>query len=153
MSEVFDDLTWRGLVHQVTDPDLGKLLDNESLTLYVGFDPTADSLAMHHLVGLLTLRRLAAAGHHAIALVGGGTGLIGDPSGKSEERTLLTVDELDHNVAAVRAQVEHIVGSSVTVVNNGDWLGATSVTDFLRDVGKHFSVNEMIRKESVRLRL
>src|SRR4051812_20950975 len=154
MSELFEDLQWRGLVHQTTDDDaLAKLLDHASLPAYVGFDPTADSLGMHHLVGLLTLRRLEEASHHAIAVVGGGTGLIGDPSGKSEERTLLTPDELDHNVAAVRAQVEHIVGSHVTVVNNGDWLGATTITDFLRDVGKFFSVNEMIRKESVRLRL
>src|SRR5439155_17399832 len=124
MSGLVEDLQWRGLVHQATDLDaLAQLLDHDSLTAYAGFDPTADSLGMHHLVGLLTLRRLEEAGHHAIAVVGGGTGLIGDPSGKSEERTLLTADELDHNVAAVRAQVQHIVGSSVTVVNNGDWLG------------------------------
>src|SRR3954451_24768326 len=151
MSEVFDVLRWRGLVHQVTDDEeLPKLLDNESLTFYHGLDPTADSLGMHHLIGLLTLRRLVDAGHHAIALVGGGTGLIGDPSGKTEERTLLGEDELEHNVAGVRAQVEHIVGPGVVVVNNGDWLGQLTVPAFLRDVGKHFSVNEMIRKESVR---
>src|SRR5437762_4404323 len=139
MSELFEDLKWRGLVHQTTDDEaLAKRLDHDSLTAYVGFDPTADSLGMHHLVGLLTLRRLKEAGHHAIAVVGGGTGMIGDPSGKSEERTLLTVDELDHNVAAVRAQVQHIVGQGrsapsererrVTVVNNADWLGATTIT-------------------------
>src|SRR3989442_15479381 len=130
MSGLVEALQWRGLVHQTTDDDaLAKLLDHDSLTAYVGFDPTADSLGMHHLVGLLTLRRLAEAGHHAIAVVGGGTGLIGDPSGKSEERTLLTVDELDQNVAAVRAQGEHIAGqgpsgpsereSRVTVLHNG----------------------------------
>src|SRR5687768_15336225 len=99
MSELFDDLDWRGLVHQATDPDaLAKLLDNESLVLYVGFDPSADSLGMHHLVGLLTLRRLAAAGHRPLALVGGGTGLIGDPSGRTEERTLLSAEEIERNV-------------------------------------------------------
>jgi tyrosyl-tRNA synthetase len=153
MSELFNDLQWRGLVHQVTDDDVAKLLDNDSLTFYHGLDPTADSLGMHHLIGLLTLRRMVEAGHQAIALVGGGTGLIGDPSGKTEERTLLDVAEIEHNVAKVRAQVEHIVGPAVTVVNNADWLTALTVPAFLRDVGKYFSVNEMIRKDSVRSRL
>src|SRR5687768_15351088 len=103
MSELFDDLEWRGLVHQTTDQDaLAKLLDNDSLVLYVGFDPSADSLGMHHLVGLLALRRLANAGHHPLALVGGGTGLIGDPSGKTEERALLSAEEIDRNVEKVR---------------------------------------------------
>jgi tyrosyl-tRNA synthetase len=153
MGELFDDLRWRGLVHQVTDDAVAKLLDHDTLTAYVGFDPTADSLGMHHLVGLLTLRRLAAAGHHPIAVVGGATGLVGDPSGKSDERTLLSADELARNVAAVRQQVERIVGAGVQVVDNADWIGRLSVTDFLRDVGKHFSVNEMIRKDSVRSRL
>jgi tyrosyl-tRNA synthetase len=153
MGELFDDLRWRGLVHQVTDDAVAKLLDHDTLTAYVGFDPTADSLGMHHLVGLLTLRRLAAAGHRPIAVVGGATGLVGDPSGKSDERTLLSADELARNVAAVRRQVERIVGAGVQVVDNADWIGQLSVTDFLRDVGKHFSVNEMIRKDSVRSRL
>jgi len=153
MGELFDDLRWRGLVHQVTDDAVAKLLDHDTLTAYVGFDPTADSLGMHHLVGLLTLRRLAAAGHQPIAVVGGATGLVGDPSGKSDERTLLSADELARNVAAVRQQVERIVGAGVQVVDNADWIGRLSVTDFLRDVGKHFSVNEMIRKDSVRSRL
>jgi tyrosyl-tRNA synthetase len=153
VTALFDDLQWRGLVHQVTDEELGKLLDHDTLTIYVGFDPTADSLGMHHLVGLLTLRRLAAAGHRPIALVGGATGLVGDPSGKTEERTLLSAEQLARNVAAVRAQVQRIVGDEAEVVDNADWIGALSVTDFLRDVGKYFSVNEMIRKESVRARL
>jgi tyrosyl-tRNA synthetase len=153
MSGLFDDLQWRGLVHQVTDDDVAKLLDNDSLAFYHGVDPSADSLGMHHLVGLLTLRRLATAGHPPVALVGGGTGLIGDPSGKTEERTLLSAERLAANVAGVTAQVERIVGPGVLVVNNADWLGALTVPEFLRDVGKHFSVNEMIRKESVRARL
>ena len=153
MSELFDDLRWRGLVHQVTDDELGKVLDNDSLSFYHGVDPTADSLAIHHLVGLLALRRLAEAGHRPIALVGGGTGSVGDPSGKSDERRLLEAQQLEANVASVRPQIERIVGSDVTVVNNADWLGQLSVIDFLRDVGKLFSVNEMIRKESVRARL
>src|SRR3954451_18675412 len=153
MSELFDDLRWRGLVHQVTDDELGKLLDNDSLAFYHGVDPTADSLALHHLVGLLTLRRLADAGHHPIALIGGGTGLVGDPSGKSDERKLLAAEQLAANVAGARSQVERIVGRGVRGVHNADWLGQVSVIDFLRDVGKHFTVNEMIRKESVRARL
>src|SRR3954470_521016 len=135
MSELFEDLQWRGLVHQTTDDDaMAKLLDHDTLAAYVGFDPTADSLGMHHLVGLLTLRRLGAAGHRPIALVGGATGLVGDPSGKSDERTLLSADELARNVAAVRSQVEHIVGPGAEVVDNADWLGRLTVTDFLRDV-------------------
>src|SRR3954467_87128 len=119
MSELFDDLRWRGLVHQVTADELGRVIDNDSLAFYHGVDPTADSLALHHLVGLLTLRRLADAGHQPIALIGGGagggTGLVGDPSGKSDERKLLAAEQLAANVAGVRAQVERIVGRGVRV--------------------------------------
>src|SRR5437764_3909421 len=120
MPELSEDLRWRGLMHQVTDDAVTKLLDHDTLTAYVGFDPTADSLGMHHLVGLLTLRRLGAAGHRPIALVGGATGLVGDPSGKSDERTPLSAAHLASNAAAARAQVEHIVGPGVQVVDNAD---------------------------------
>src|SRR3954468_12509737 len=163
MAELFDELQWRGLVNQTTDDEVGKLLDNDSFVFYHGVDPTADSLAVHHLVGLLTLRRLAEAGHQPVAVIGGGTASIGDPSGKSEERRLLAEEQLAANIAAgrgqveriaaVRRQVERIAGEGVRIVNNADWLSELSVIEFLREVGKHFSVNEMIRKESVRARL
>src|SRR3954471_20876643 len=153
MADLFDELQWRGLVNQTTDDEVGKLLDNDSFVFYHGVDPTADSLAVHHLVGLLTLRRLAEAGHQPIAVIGGGTASIGDPSGKSEERRLLAEEQLAANIAAVRRQVERIAGEGVRIVNNADWLSELSVIEFLREVGKHFSVNEMIRKESVRARL
>ena len=151
---VFADLEWRGLVHQVTDPQLSKLLDEDSLTIYLGLDPTAESLHVGNLVPILTLRRLRDGGHKPIALVGGGTGLIGDPSGRQEERQLLDLDTLARNVAGIRAQFEHLLDDDQAVmVDNSEWLTKTPLTDFLRDVGKHFSVNEMIRKESVRARL
>ena len=154
MSGVFSELEWRGLVHQATDPQLSKLLDEDTLTVYLGLDPTADSLHIGSLVPILTLRRLRDAGHRPIALVGGGTGLIGDPSGRQEERKLLDLDTLAANVAGIRAQFELLLDDeSAIVVDNSEWLTRTPLTDFLRDVGKHFSVNEMIRKESVRARL
>ena len=151
---VFGDLEWRGLIHQVTDPQLGKLLDEDSLTVYLGLDPTAESLHVGNLVPILTLRRLRNGGHKPIALVGGGTGLIGDPSGRQEERQLLDLETLARNVAGIRAQFERLLDDEhAVVVDNSEWLTRTPLTDFLRDVGKHFSVNEMIRKESVRARL
>ena len=153
MRGVMDDLEWRGLVHQVTDPQLGKLLDSESLTAYIGFDPTADSLHVGSLLQLMNLRRLQRGGHTAIGLLGGGTGMIGDPSGRTEERQLLDTGQLEANLAGIRRQVEGLLEDGAVVVDNGDWLRQLRLTDFLRDVGKHFSVNEMIRKESVRARL
>jgi tyrosyl-tRNA synthetase len=160
---LFEDLQWRGLIHQATDPDaLAKRLDHDRMTAYIGFDPSAGSLHVGHLQQLCTLRRLAAAGHHAIGLVGGGTGMIGDPSGKSEERNLLSPEELDANRASIRAQAAAILDTGIldtsgsdapTLVDNAEWLGEARLLEFLRDVGKHFSVNEMIRKDSVRSRL
>jgi tyrosyl-tRNA synthetase len=160
---LFDDLSWRGLVHQLTDPEtLPGRIDGSGMVLYIGFDPTADSLHVGHLQQLCLLRRFQEAGHRPIALVGGGTGMIGDPSGKGEERTLLSADELDANRAGVSAQVSRFLGleagrsggdAGTLLVDNAEWLGATGLLDFLRDVGKLFSVNEMIRKESVRARL
>src|SRR5688572_9665692 len=105
MNELFDELAWRGLVHQLTDPALPDVLAAESMALYAGFDPTADSLHVGNLLQLCTLRRFQQAGHRPIALAGGGTGMIGDPGGKSEERSLLTADELEHNVSGIRAQL------------------------------------------------
>jgi tyrosyl-tRNA synthetase len=156
VTELFADLQWRGLVHQLTDPALVKLLDNDALTLYIGFDPTADSLHVGSLLQLCNLRRMQEAGHRPIALVGGGTGLIGDPSGKEDERVLPDAGRLEVNREAIRRQVERFLdfeGGGALLLDNADWLRAYPLTDFLRDVGKHFSINEMIRKESVRTRL
>ncbi|MDQ6614061.1 MAG: tyrosine--tRNA ligase [Actinomycetota bacterium] len=167
MSELFEDLTWRGLVHQVTDAEtLPKLLDRDSLVAYIGFDPSADSLHLGHLQQMCLLRRLQQAGHAPIALLGGGTGMIGDPGGKTDERVLLTPDELETNKAGVKAQLEHFLdfgsGSGpagsprpgqAILEDNTSWLREARLLDFLRDIGKMFSVNEMVRKDSVRLRL
>lgn len=158
MHPVFEDLRWRGLVHQITDEEtLAKRLGSERMTLYIGFDPTAGSLHVGHLQQLCLLRRLQAAGHRVIALVGGGTGMIGDPSGKSEERNLLGVEQLEANRSGIRAQIERFLGAdgsqSAVVADNYEWLSSALLLEFLRDVGKFFSVNEMIRKDSVRARL
>lgn len=159
MVPLFEDLQWRGLVHQATDQEtLARRLDGDGLAAYIGFDPSAGSLHVGHLQQLCTLRRMGAAGHQAIGLIGGGTGMIGDPSGKSEERNLLSREELDANRASIRAQVEGLLGGEeagrpALIVDNSEWLEDAHLLEFLRDVGKHFSVNEMIRKDSVRSRL
>ncbi len=158
MAALFDELTWRGLVHQVTDAEaLPKLLDGDSLVGYVGFDPTADSLHVGHLLQICLLKRLQLAGHRPIALVGGGTGMIGDPSGRSDERELLTPEQLAANKAGIRRQLERFLdfrpGAGAVLADNAEWLGQVGLLEFLRDVGKHFTVNEMVRKDSVRSRL
>jgi tyrosyl-tRNA synthetase len=157
MSGLFEDLTWRGLIHQVTDAEaLPKLLDQDSLVAYIGFDPTADSLHVGHLMQIILLRRLQQAGHTPIALLGGGTGMIGDPGGKTDERILLTPEQLAANAAGVKAQLEQYLDfapGGAIFEDNAAWLRETRLLEFLRDVGKHFSVNEMVRKDSVRLRL
>ncbi len=160
MPSLFEDLSWRGLVHQLTDPDsLPDRIDRSRMVLYIGFDPTADSLHVGHLQQLCLLRRFQEAGHRPIALVGGGTGMIGDPSGKGDERTLLSAEQLDANRAGVAAQISRFLqldagaDTGVLLVDNAEWLGTAGLLDFLRDVGKLFSVNEMVRKESIRARL
>jgi tyrosyl-tRNA synthetase len=154
MSELLDDLRARGLVQDSTDlRALGDRLDAGPVSLYYGCDPTADSLHVGHLIGLLVLRRFADAGHHPIALVGGATGMIGDPGGRSEERNLLDAETLAANVAGIRRQVESIVGEVATVVDNHEWTAGIGVLEFLRDVGKHVTVNQMLAKESVRSRI
>jgi tyrosyl-tRNA synthetase len=160
MAHLAEDLRFRGLVHQLTDSALEGRLDNDHLTVYSGFDPTADSLHVGHLLQICTLRRLQLAGHHPIALAGGGTGFIGDPGGKSTERSLLTPEELAHNVQGIRSQLERYLDfgpdagdARATVADNSDWLAGMGLFDFLRDVGKHFTVNQMVAKESVRARL
>jgi tyrosyl-tRNA synthetase len=156
---LIDDLAQRGLIAQQTgDGQLAQHLSSGSRTLYCGFDPTADSLHIGSLVPLLTLRRFQLAGHRPIALVGGATGLIGDPSFKAQERKLNTPDVVAGWVERIRAQVARFIdfecgANSALVANNLDWTAPVSMLDFLRDVGKHFSVNQMIAKESVKQRL
>lgn len=156
---LLQDLQSRGLINQMTgDDELIAHLSEESRTLYCGFDPTADSLHIGSLVPLLTLKRFQAAGHKPIALVGGATGLIGDPSFKAQERQLNTPEVVSGWVDKIRRQVSQFIdfecgGNAATVVNNLDWTAEMNVLDFLRDIGKHFAVNNMIHKESVKQRL
>ncbi|GAB3264742.1 tyrosine--tRNA ligase [Chitinimonas naiadis] len=157
-SPLIQDLQDRGLIAQATDAAaLDELLAKESVTLYCGFDPTADSLHIGSLVPILVLKRFQQAGHKPIALVGGATGMIGDPSFKATERKLNTPDVIEGWVEKIRAQVAPFLsfeGSNAALMaNNHDWFGAMSVLDFLRDIGKHFSVNAMIKKESVQQRI
>jgi tyrosyl-tRNA synthetase len=159
MVTLLEDLRFRGLVHQMTDPALAEHLVADSLTAYSGFDPTADSLHVGHLLQLCNLRRLQLAGHRPIAVAGGATGLIGDPGGKSEERTLLSPEELRRNTEGVHAQLRSFLeldggnGGTAVLVDNSEWLGSLSLLEFLRDVGKHFTVAQMTAKDSVRTRL
>ncbi len=149
------ELTWRGLVHQVTDAGLLGRLDEEPHTAYIGFDPTADSLHLGNLLMLCNLRRLQEAGHSVIALAGGGTGMIGDPGGRIEERSLLSREQLEHNLGRIEVQLGRFVdltGGRGLLVDNGAWLWSTGLLEFLRDVGKHFTVNQMVAKDSVRSR-
>lgn len=158
-SELIADLQARGLIAQMTgDGDLDEHIASGSRTLYCGFDPTADSLHIGSLVPLLVLRRFQEAGHKPIALVGGATGLIGDPSFKAQERKLNTPDTVGAWVEKLKAQVSAFINfdcgeNSAEVVNNLDWMAGVEVLDFLRDVGKHFSINNMVNKESVKQRL
>ncbi len=154
MSELLDDLRARGLVHDSTDLDaLAARLDEGPLRLYYGCDPTAPSLHVGNLIGLLVLRRFADAGHRPVALVGGATGMVGDPGGRSEERNLLDEETLAANVAGIRAQVESVVGEVAAVVDNRTWTADVTVLEFLRDVGKHVTVNQMLAKESIKARV
>ncbi|MCH8270173.1 MAG: tyrosine--tRNA ligase [Planctomycetes bacterium] len=156
--DFLDELTWRGLLHQCTDEDgLRTHLSTGARRAYVGFDPTADSLTIGNLVAIMLLVHFQRAGHTPIVVMGGGTGLIGDPSGKSAERVLMTADIVAANVESQRRIFESVLEFSgpnaATIVNNIDWLGGLEYVAVLRDVGKHFSVNEMIRRDSVRQRL
>ncbi|HEX7139729.1 MAG TPA: tyrosine--tRNA ligase [Vicinamibacterales bacterium] len=156
-TNLYDELKWRGLVYDSTE-GLRALLGTESVTAYIGFDPTASSLHVGSLLPVMALARLQRAGHSPIAIVGGGTGMIGDPSGKSQERTLLTREQIDENVAGIRSQLarfldfEHPVNPA-RIVNNTDWLAGFNLLDFLRDTGKYFTVNYILQKESVNRRL
>ncbi|KES14020.1 Tyrosyl-tRNA synthetase [Snodgrassella alvi SCGC AB-598-P14] len=158
MTSVVHDLQQRGLIAQTTDAQaLDTLLNEKKITLYCGFDPTADSLHIGHLLPILVLRRFQLAGHTPIALVGGATGMIGDPSFKAQERSLNTLETVQNWVAKIRAQLQPFLSFSgdnaAIMANNFDWFGSMNCLDFLRDIGKHFSVNAMLNKESVKQRL
>jgi len=155
-----DDWTFRGLIHQVTDESIFAQLNAGTVTAYIGFDPTAPSLHLGNLLQICNLRRLQLSGNRPIALAGGGTGLIGDPSFKDVERPLLTVEQLEENLEGIRVQLEGLLDFSVDagssralLLNNADWLTTISLTSFLRDVGKHVTVNQMFAKDSVKSRL
>ena len=156
---VLDELQWRGLIADCTDREqLAGRLQSKALTVYAGFDPTADSLHVGNLVPLLGLRRFQQLGQHPIALAGGATGSIGDPSGRTQERQLLTREVLDHNIARIKEQLRRLLDfesptNPARLLDNATWTAGVSYLDFLRDIGKHFSVNQMVAKESVRARM
>jgi tyrosyl-tRNA synthetase len=156
---IIEDLKWRGLYADCTDAEaLAKRLATGPAALYCGFDPSGDSLHVGSLVGQLTLRRFQLAGHRPITLAGGATGMIGDPSGKSAERNLLSREQLDQNLSSIKAQLSKILdfdakGNPARMVDNASWTAGIGYLDFLRDVGKHFSINMMVAKESVRARM
>ena len=157
MTNLYDELSWRGMVYDKTE-ELPELLARERVTAYIGFDPTASSLHVGSLLTVMGLARLQRFGHSPIAIVGGGTGMIGDPSGKSQERNLLSREQVDANAAGIEQQLRRFldfgqIRNAARLVNNADWLGAIDVLSFLRDAGKHFTVNYMLEKESVKRRL
>jgi tyrosyl-tRNA synthetase len=154
---LYEELQWRGMVYDATE-GLKEQFATRRVTAYIGFDPTADSLHVGSLLTVMGLARLQRFGHVPIAIVGGGTGMIGDPSGKSLERVLLSADQIDANVAGVRTQLERFLDfgsapNAARIINNADWLGTIDLLSFLRDAGKHFTVNYMLQKESVNRRL
>ncbi|HWF45690.1 MAG TPA: tyrosine--tRNA ligase [Bryobacteraceae bacterium] len=156
-STFLEELRWRGFLEAVTSDDLDSYLSETRRTLYIGFDPTADSLHLGSLIPVMALAHCQRHGHRPLVLVGGGTGLIGDPSGKSAERTLLTLEQTEANSAAIRVQLSKFFDLSsddrALMLNNAEWLVPLDLLGFLRDIGKHFSVNEMIKRDSVRTRL
>jgi tyrosyl-tRNA synthetase len=150
--KLFDELKFRGLVYAMTDPQIEKVLNEESVTFYLGADPTADSLHVGHLLAYLVAKRLADAGHKPILVIGGGTGLIGDPSFKNTERPLLTIETSLKNAEGISKQERHILPNAM-VVNNYDWLSSLNAIEFLRDIGKNFNVSYMMSKDSVKSRI
>lgn len=153
-----EELTWRGMIHDIM-PGTDEQMEKEMISAYVGIDPTADSLHIGHLVGVMMLKHLQIAGHKPLALVGGATGMIGDPSGKSEERNLLNEEELRHNEEGIKKQLsrfldfESDIVNKAEMVNNYDWMKDFSFLDFIRDIGKHITVNYMMAKDSVKKRI
>lgn len=156
-SAFLDELRWRGFLEATTSDDLDAFLSEARRTIYVGFDPTADSLHLGSLIPVMGLAHAQRHGHRPLVLVGGGTGLIGDPSGKAGERTLLTVEKTREHAAAIGRQLSCFFdlssGDKALLLNNADWLCSLNLVEFLRDIGKHFSVNEMVKRDSVRTRL
>lgn len=156
-TDIVAELTWRGMLNQVTDEKIGDFLREKSRIVYTGFDPTGPSLHVGHLVAIMNLRRFQRAGHRPIALIGGATGMIGDPSGKSAERQLLTPEAVAENVRCLKEQMSIFLdfddNDGALLLNNYDWMSGFSYLDFLRDVGKHFPVNVMLTKDSVKSRL
>jgi tyrosyl-tRNA synthetase len=157
-NSLLEDLAWRGLLYQQTDAEgIEQLLTDEKISLYCGVDPTADSMHIGHIVPLLTLRRFQLHGHRPILLVGGATGMIGDPSGRSEERQLQTTEQIDKNVLGIKKQMEQIFDfqseNGAQMVNNSEWIGAMNVIEFLRDFGKLININYMLGKDSINSRL
>jgi tyrosyl-tRNA synthetase len=152
-----EELRWRGFLHTIT-PNVKEHLAKQKVTGYIGFDPTASSLHVGSLLPIMGLVHLQRSGHTPIAIAGGGTGMVGDPSGKAQERKLLTLEEIEANLAGIKTQLAHFLDFSVAanpakLVNNADWLTKLTLMEFLRDVGKHFSVNEMLAKDSVKSRI
>jgi tyrosyl-tRNA synthetase len=157
MTNLYDEFVWRGVVYDATD-GLSEVLATERVTAYIGFDPTASSLHVGSLLPVMALARLQRFGHSPIAIVGGGTGMIGDPSGKAQERALLSREQIDENVNGIHRQLTRFLdferpGNAARIVNNADWLATIDLLSFLRDAGKHFTVNYLLQKEAVNRRL
>ena len=154
---VYEDLKDRGLIAQVTNEEAVRhLLNDEKITFYVGFDPTADSLHVGHFVPIMAMAHMQRAGHRPIALFGGGTAMIGDPSGKTDMRKMMTTETIDHNIECFKKQMSRLIDFSDDkgiIVNNGDWLRNLNYIQFLREVGVHFSVNRMLAAECYKQRL
>src|SRR6056297_1741344 len=155
--DIIKELQWRGMVHDYM-PGTDELLKNESVTFYLGIDPTADSLHIGHLASVMLLRHFQLAGHKPIVLSGGATGMIGDPSGKSQERNLLDINTIRDNQQKIKAQLENIIDfndkkTGAELVNNYNWMSQFSFLDFFRDIGKHITINYMMAKDSVKKRL
>lgn len=153
--DIISDLEWRGAINQQTDEEgLRKLVDKKEISLYCGVDPTGDSLHIGHLIPFMILKRFQEAGHHPVIVIGGGTGSIGDPSGKNSERVLQSMEQVHHNEVALTKMMENLFGTeNFTIVNNYDWLSKISLLEFLRDYGKLFNLNTMLNKEVVASRL
>lgn len=156
MTDFIKEMEWRGLLHSAT-PGVKEYLNSKQVTGYIGFDPTASSLHVGSLLPIMGLVHLQRAGHTPIAIAGGGTGMIGDPSGKAAERRLLSNEDIENNLVGIKAQLSKFLdfnanNNAAVLVNNADWLNAISMMEFLRDIGKHFSVNEMMAKDSVKSR-
>ena len=156
-TNIVETLRERGLLQDMTDPEFEKLVSEQKITVYAGYDPTADSLHVGHLVSVLVLKHFQLHGHSPIALVGGATGMVGDPSGRSAERNLLSAKELEYNVGRLRENLSRILdfncSNAAVLLNNHDWIGPFSFLEFLRDVGKHFRLSDMLGKDSVKRRL